>query len=317
MLDELRTTVVTVLLGGLLCSLGLLEAQLVLRPQDLKHKYLASWGLVTGASCGIGLLVARRLADQGVNVVLVALDDGALTKTIATLQSEFPAVQFRVCGVNLSLTHGEFMPAIERACDGLSVNLVFCNAGFMVPGLVLGTSIDAHERQIHCNVLSSVAIAHCFATRMVRERRRGLIAFTSSASAFFPGPTACTYAATKAFLTSFATSLCAELRPRGIDVVVVHPSPIQSAFFAAHDAHAPNLQSIALVRRVASAPDAVVDRLFANAGRLVYADQGGLTFIFRTAGRFLDPGVVAELMAGASRWTSDLRLLWSRYDAQR
>eukprot|EP00757_Euglenozoa_sp_SAG-D1_P014142 gene14142-4150_t len=67
----------------------------VLWAQDLKKKYNAKWAVVTGASSGIGAAISEKLAGQGVNVVLVALDDQLLKDTTAKLQKEFPNVDFR------------------------------------------------------------------------------------------------------------------------------------------------------------------------------------------------------------------------------
>lgn len=285
----------------------------LLRPQDLAKKYNAKWAVVTGGSSGIGLAIAERLAEQGVSVVIVAVGDAVLEKAVTSLAQRFPLVGIRACPVNLAAPVETYMGGVTSATADIPVGLVFCNAGFMIPGLVLGTRIEAHQSQVQCNVVASLSVAHHFADKMMADGRPGLIAFTSSASAFFPGPTAATYAASKAFVTSFATSLAAEMRGTGVDVVVTHPSPIRSSFWANCDADAQNLQSLSLVQRLAAPPSAVVDRLFACAGRCVFADQGFLTFGFRLAHRVLDAALLAELMALASRATPDMRSLWRKH----
>ena len=64
-------------------------------PIDLKKKYNAEWALVTGTSSGIGLAMTRKLCKQSLNVVMVALDDDMLKKSVAAIKAEFPKCEIR------------------------------------------------------------------------------------------------------------------------------------------------------------------------------------------------------------------------------
>ena len=66
---------------------------------------------------------------------------------------------------------------------------------------------------------------------MLQKRLRGCVVFTSSASAYIPNPFAVSYGATKAYMSQFAASIAVELSCKGIDVLVVHPSPVASHFY--------------------------------------------------------------------------------------
>ena len=99
---------------------------------DLKKKYGAQWALVTGSSSGIGKSLAIKLAQQGVNVVLVALQEDILDETFAELQAQFKTRKFIKIGVNLG-TPG-YLDKIDEATKGVDVQLVFNNAGFMLTG---------------------------------------------------------------------------------------------------------------------------------------------------------------------------------------
>mmetsp|Transcript_7107 Transcript_7107/g.11197 ORF Transcript_7107/g.11197 Transcript_7107/m.11197 type:complete len:137 (+) Transcript_7107:187-597(+) len=65
--------------------------------QDLKKKYNAKWALVTGSSSGIGKAIAKRLCSQGLNVVLVALDDQHLKNTAGELKKELAPISHELC----------------------------------------------------------------------------------------------------------------------------------------------------------------------------------------------------------------------------
>jgi hypothetical protein len=105
--------------------------------------------------------------------------------------------------------------------------------------------------------------------RMLDRGERGLVAFTSSSASFLPNPLASIYASSKAFLTAFAASIAAELRPLGIDVAVVHPSPIASRFLE----NAAGFGAAEASAAVAAPPAVVADALFRTAGRVLLYDQ--------------------------------------------
>ena len=99
---------------------------------ELKKKYGAEWAVVTGSSSGIGKSLAIKLAQQGVNVVLVALQENLLDDTFAELQQQFKERKFIKVGVNLG-TPG-YLDKIAEATKDVDVQLVFNNAGFMLTG---------------------------------------------------------------------------------------------------------------------------------------------------------------------------------------
>lgn len=90
------------------------------------------------------------------------------------------------------------------------------------------------ERQlanIECNATSAVQITHHFVKKMVDAGLKGCVVYTSSAAASMPSPFTALYSATKSFLSSFAAGLAAEVKSKGIDVCVVHPSPVATRFY--------------------------------------------------------------------------------------
>lgn len=186
-------------------------------------------------------------------------------------------------GVDLS-THGVYMGAITEATKDIDVQVVFNNAGYMVTGFFDRTPLERQVKNAECNAMSAMQITHLFVTRMLAKNLRGCIVFTSSAAACQPCPFSSLYGATKAFISSFGASIAVELRCRGIDVCVVHPSPVASRFY--DNAHA--LDSIAFFQKFNVQPDALPDLIFASIGRSVWRDIGGVAFAFRMMMKTVD-----------------------------
>ena len=162
-------------------------------------------------------------------------------------------------------TPGAYLEKISEETKDIDVTVVFNNAGFMVTGFFdktcaarcfscltpLSELAHAHRplgksmANVECNAVSAVQITHVFVTRMLAKKQRGCVVFTSSAAACQPCPFSSMYGATKAFISSFGASLAIEVKTRGIDVTVVHPSPVASRFY--DKAHA--LDSIAFFKK--------------------------------------------------------------------
>ncbi len=159
--------------------------QFFLPVQNLKKKYSANWALVTGASSGIGKEIAIKCAGQGLNVILVALDDNLLGETYNDLRCRYPKRQFKKIGVNLG--HEGWIESIDTGdIDVDNANLIFCNAGYIVPGIFDHKPAVQQLCNFKCNAQSSVELTHYFLKKMKSRAlvngKRGLIAFTSSSA---------------------------------------------------------------------------------------------------------------------------------------
>jgi short-subunit dehydrogenase len=179
--------------------------------------------LVTGASGGIGAAIARRLAAEGVNLVLVARSADKL----AVLAAELAAMGVSAEAVTADLS----LPGAGAALASriATVDILINNAGFGSYGLFERLADADEQRQIAVNIAALVSLTHAFLPGMI-ARGRGVILNLASTAAFQPAPFMATYAATKAFVLSFSTALWAELRDRGVHVVALCPGATETAF---------------------------------------------------------------------------------------
>eukprot|EP00730_Choanoeca_flexa_P015441 TRINITY_DN7093_c0_g1_i5.p1 TRINITY_DN7093_c0_g1~~TRINITY_DN7093_c0_g1_i5.p1 ORF type:complete len:354 (+),score=45.55 TRINITY_DN7093_c0_g1_i5:55-1062(+) len=268
-------------------------------PVDLKKKYKADWAIVTGASSGIGKAIVQKLAGQGINVVMAALADDLLDESHKELTDKYPTLKFVKVGVNLA--DPNFMQDIQRKTEGLDINLVFNNAGFITTGFFAKTSIQRSMANFNCNAGAIIPITHHFLNKILESGRPGLFAYTSSSAGFVPNPLSILYPSTKSFMTFFAASLAAEVKSKGVDVVVVHPSPMATNFFKNSD----GLNALEAFKRFAVGPEVIADVVFNSAGRFVIRDQGVITVILRVVTKILDPVLFAQLVCLTAHTTGD------------
>ena len=187
--------------------------------------------LITGASSGIGEAFARRLAAEGHNLVLVARSEQRLREICGELKlqhkitAHFVAVDLIDFEADERLFH-------ETEKHGLEVDFLINNAGFGSGGDFAMLGLERELEMINLNVCALVALTHRYLQQM-RERRGGTIINVSSAAGFQPLPFMATYAATKAFVTSFTEAIAEENRPYGIQIMALCPGSTKTNFFAA------------------------------------------------------------------------------------
>ncbi|KAJ1569022.1 hypothetical protein HK096_004478 [Nowakowskiella sp. JEL0078] len=289
-----------------------LIANFVVKPQNLKTKYNAKWALVTGQICsmasGIGAAIVRKCAAQGLNVVIVALDDNLLTETAADVTKEFPDVEFRTVGADLSGI--DYMDNIIRATSDIEVQLVFNNAGYIRTGLFGHLSISTIMKNYDCNSTNYIYISHHFLNLMRERGQKGLLAYTASSGCFVPTPMTIMYGSTKVFVAQFAASLAPELYEDGIEVCCVHPSPTKSRFY---DSVSKELGIVAFFERTSVGPEQVADAFFSNAGRFTIVDFGYFSVLTKIMFKLIDWNFFAEIMKIGIRVEKDYQRMKSEY----
>ncbi|KAI9029873.1 hypothetical protein CLU79DRAFT_831622 [Phycomyces nitens] len=284
------------------------------KEQNLKKKYNASWALVTGGSSGIGAAIVRKFASQGLNVVIAALEDPLMDSFKVEIQKEFPEREFRFVGCDLSDSEGQaYLSAIEKATNNIDIQILCNNAGFITTGAFADTAVKRNMANYHTNVTASLVLTHHFVNRMLNKGLRGLVTFTSSSAGFIPNPMSALYSSTKVFLTTFAASLAAENAEDGIDVLVVHPSPINSNFYS----NAGKMSALLSAQKMSSPPSVIADTICCNAGKVVVADQGPTTVIMKIVmTKILDWNVLTEIMKLGLRYSGDYKAMKVRREGK-
>lgn len=175
-----------------------------------------SWGIVAGASEGLGAEYAEQLAARGLNLVLVARRLEMLRSLAARLTAKYG---IRTKLLALDLASVEAAEQITHQTMDLDIGLLVYNAAYSAVGPFLERSMDEHMREIHTNVHSPLKLIYLLAQRFL-ARGRGGILLMASLSAFQGSAYISTYAATKAFNIILAEGLWEEWRTRGVDVLV-------------------------------------------------------------------------------------------------
>ena len=187
--------------------------------------------LITGASSGIGEEFARRLAAKKHNLVLVARSEERLHKLCDELMAEH-GITAHYVAIDLIGTDADSRLFEETEKHGMEVDWLINNAGFGSMGDFVKLDLEKELEIVNLNISALVALTHRYLAKM-RERKSGTIINVSSAAGFQPVPFMATYAATKAFVTSFSEAVAEENRPFGINVMALCPGPTKTNFFDA------------------------------------------------------------------------------------
>lgn len=183
--------------------------------------------LVTGASSGIGLGLAKELANRGYDVVIASVGN-RLTGAAEDIRSR----GHQVIDVNADLATREGVNQlwVQVRSLGRPVDIGCINAGVGVGGLFSETDLDAKLNMVELNCVGTIQLAKLL-VRHMKELNAGRMLFTASIAGEMVAPREAVYAATKAFVLSFAHSLRYELKATGITVTALQPGPTDTDFF--------------------------------------------------------------------------------------
>lgn len=228
----------------------------------LVEKY-GPWALVAGASDGVGAAFAERLAQHGVNVVLVARRQHVLDAVAADIRAR-TAADTRTLAVDL--TDPDASQRIIDATSDIEVGmLVYCAGGDPNYQPFLANPVSAAEGLLQRNCLVMMRLCHHFAGLMVKRGKGGIVNFTSGA-ALAGGRNMVAYGGTKAFDMVFTEGLWVELHDKGVDVLGLVLGMTDTPALRQLEFERGRLSSLDEVPEGAVTAASVVDEAFANLG---------------------------------------------------
>lgn len=181
--------------------------------------------IVTGASSGIGLELAKCCVAYGFDLVIAA-DEPEIEQAAESLRASGTTVQ----AVQADLATQEGVDRVYAAVAGRPVSALLANAGRGLGHAFLDQEFDDARFVIDTNVTGTLYLIHRVGREM-RARRDGRILITGSIAGFMPGTFQAVYNGTKALLDSFSYALREELKDSGVSVTCLMPGPTETEFF--------------------------------------------------------------------------------------
>ena len=200
--------------------------------------------LITGASFGIGLELARIFAREGYNLVLVARSADKLRQLASELEKAYGARSL-ILAVDLTEPGAPAYVLDQTTRADIHVDVLVNNAGFGQYGLFAENDLEECMRQIQLNVTTLTHLTRLYLPAMIEraktERKSGGILNVASTAAFQPGPLMAVYFATKAYVLHFSEALANELNGSGVTVTCLCPGATATEFHKRANATGMNL----------------------------------------------------------------------------
>jgi short-subunit dehydrogenase len=184
--------------------------------------------LVTGASSGIGRDLARVLAREGHDLVLVARREPELSQLADEVRSRYGA---NATVITADLADADAANKLRDAVEGhgLEVEVLVNNAGLGDHGPIWETDLDSELRVLRVNIVALTALTKVFLPGMV-ARGHGRVLNVASTAGFQPGPFMSVYYASKAYVLSFTEAIAEELVGTGVTATALCPGVVWTGF---------------------------------------------------------------------------------------
>ena len=205
--------------------------------ESKKNKVLLDYknpgrAVITGASAGLGLCFANKIAEYGFDLVLIARRKERLQDIATKLESEH-SIRCEIIPADLALVED-----IEKVADKIkqipNLDILINNAGFATLGYFADVPIEKNMRMLHVHMTAPVLFTNA-ALQIMRKRKQGVIINVSSLGAYILTPGNVLYDATKSFLNTFSENLRAEVQDLGIKIQALCPGFVSTEFHEVGD----------------------------------------------------------------------------------
>ncbi|MBQ7421384.1 MAG: SDR family oxidoreductase [Prevotella sp.] len=227
--------------------------------------------LITGASSGLGMELARLHAQNGDNLVLVARSEQKMSALKAELESQF-GVSATVITKDLSLANAPEEVYEEVKTKGISVEYLINNAGFGGRGTFAERPLEQEMMMINVDIVALTKLTKLYLPEFI-NRGHGRILNVSSPAGEMPGPLQAVYYASKAYVTSLSNAVWFETKDTGVTVTTLLPGAMDSGFTRASD-----MQNTKMFEKMVS-PTVVAKAGFDGMMKGKMTVTGGLTLL--------------------------------------
>jgi short-subunit dehydrogenase len=186
--------------------------------------------LVTGASSGIGLELAKQCAEHDFDLIIVA-DEPEIESAAEAVRA---IADVDVQAIRADLAAEDQIERVMESLGDRAVDLLCANAGRGIGKGFVEQDWPEIRDVIDTNITGTIYLTHRVA-RDMRDRGEGKILFTGSIAGFIPGTFQAVYNASKAFIDSFSIALRHELKDSGVTVTVLMPGATETRFFERAD----------------------------------------------------------------------------------
>jgi len=203
-----------------------------LKKNDLLDNKKPGKAVISGASAGLGLCFAKKLAEYGFDLVLIARRKDRLQDIATRLESEH-SIRCEIIPADLALVED-----IEKVADRIKqisdLDILINNAGFATLGNFADVPVEKDIRMIHVHMKASVQFTYA-ALQIMRKRNQGIIINVSSIGSYILTTGNVLYDATKSFLNTFSENLSLELQGLGIKIQALCPGFMSTEFHESGD----------------------------------------------------------------------------------
>jgi short-subunit dehydrogenase len=196
--------------------------------KSIQNNIKMNTALITGASSGIGLDLAKIHASKGGDLVVVARSKNKLEELKADLEKQY-GIQVYVIAKDLAIPNAAIEVFEETEQKGIKINYLINNAGFGLYGKFEQTDWLEESNMIQVNITALTQLTKLYLPQMI-ARKSGKILNVASTASFVPGPTMAVYFSTKHYVVCFSESLNNEVKRHGVTVTALCPGATESGF---------------------------------------------------------------------------------------